>query len=179
VEAFLFEERSMKNIFRVLIVFCLVIGFAGNVLAADSADKKPGDTGPASTAIKGSGGSAAAGGFDETTTQYLKKQRSINSELVATHRELYKYNNPEKTPKGMSMADIVDQESSARQAKEQERATRNKKADAEEKIRKLEKDYENLKQDLLKHYNGQLPRNVSDAWQTEEGYAAYLISKTR
>jgi len=169
----------MKNVFRVLVIFCLLVGFAGNVPAADGTDKKPGDAGPASTAVKGSGGPAAGGGFDETTTQYLKKQRSINSELVATHRELYKYNNPEKTPKGMSMADIVDQENATRQAREQEQATRNKKANAEEKIRQLEKDYENLKQDLLKHYNGKLPKNVSDAWQTEEGYAAYLISKTR
>lgn len=169
----------MKNVFRVLVIFCLLVGFAGTVSAADGADKKPGEAGPAPTAVKGSGGPAGAGGFDDTAAQYLKKQRSINSELVATHRELYKYNNPEKTPKGMSMADIVDQESSAREAKAQEQATRSKKASAEEKIRRLEKDYENLKQDMLKHYNGQLPKNVSDAWQTEEGYAAYLISKTR
>lgn len=169
----------MMNVFRVLVILCLLMGFAGIVSAADGADKKPAGTGPAPTAVPGGSAPAAGGGFDEATTQYLKKQRSINSELVAAHREVYKYNNPVKTPKGMSMADIVDQESSTRQAREQEEAARGRKADAEERIRKLEKDYENLKQELLKHHNGQLPKNVSNAWQTEEGYAAYLISKTK
>jgi len=169
----------MKNVFRVLVVLCLLIGFAAVVSGADGPDKKPGEAGPSSTAVKGSGAPAAGGGFDETTTQCLKKQRSINSELVAAHREVYKYNNPVKTPKGMSMADIVDQESSGREAREQEQTARSRNAEAEERIRKLEKDYQNLRQDLLKHYNGQLPKNVSDAWQTEEGYAAYLISKAK
>jgi hypothetical protein len=177
--AFLSEERTMKNVLRVFVVFCLLIGFAGALSAADSAEKKPAGTASGSTAVPGGSAPAAGGGFDEATTQYLKKQRSINSELVAAHREVYKYSNPVKTPKGMSMADIVDQESSTRQAREQEEAARGRKVDAEERIRKLEKDYENLKQELLKHHNGQLPKNVSNAWQTEEGYAAYLISKTK
>ncbi|OPY00092.1 MAG: hypothetical protein A4E60_02476 [Syntrophorhabdus sp. PtaB.Bin047] len=169
----------MMNVFRVLVILCLLMGFAGIVSAADGADKKPAGTEPAPTAVPGGSATVAGGGFDEATTQYLKKQRSINSELVAAHREVYKYNNPVKTPKGMSMADIVDQESSVREAREQEQTARNRKVDAEERIRKLEKDYQNLRQDLLKHYNGQLPKKVSDAWQTEEGYAAYLISKTK
>lgn len=169
----------MKKIYRVLVVFCLVIGFAGTVWAADGADKKPAGTGPAPTTVTGGSTPAAGGGFDEATTQYLKRQRSINSELVAAHREVYRYNNPDRTPKGMSITDIVDQESSARQAREQEQTARTRKADAEERIRRLEKDYQNLRQDLLKYYNGQLPKNVSDAWQTEEGYAAYLISRAK
>ncbi len=56
---------------------------------------------------KTSKGSSA---FDETTTQYLKKFRSINSELVAAHQDLYRYNNPDKSNKGINLDEILNQE---------------------------------------------------------------------
>jgi len=167
----------MKNALLMLIALCLLIGFADNTPAAGSEDKKTGEMKSGSTAIKEKNVPAENSKFDETTTQYLKKFRSINSELVAAHRELYRYNNPERTPKGINMADIMDQESTSREAREREQTVSGKKAGTEEKISKLQKDVENLKQDMLKHYNGKPPKHVSDAWQTEEGYTAYLISK--
>lgn len=173
------KEIAMKNTLRVWMAFCLLIGFAGNALAADSKENKAGETQSKSGPVTGEKASAENIKFDETTTQCLKKLRSINSELVAAHRELYNYNNPEKTTKGISMADILNQESASREAKEQEQTLRSKKARTEEKISNLQKDVEKLKQDLLKHYNGELPKHVSDAWQTEEGYTAYKISKIK
>ena len=164
----------MKNALWMLIAVCLLIGSAGDVRSADGGDKKPeASPGP----VKEETASADSNKLDGAATQYLKKQRSINSELVAAYRELHRYNNPDKTSRGVNMADIVDQESALRETRRQEQATRNKKTETEERINSLQKDVENLKQDLLKHYNGKLPKHVSDAWQTEEGYAAYLISK--
>ncbi len=166
----------MNRALWMLVTFFLLMWSAGYVTAADDRGKTPqAGSGP----VKDKKAGAERNGFDETAAQYLKKQRSINAELVAAHREVYKYNNPVRTPKGISMDDIVDQEGSARQAREEEQTARSKKASAEERITRLEKDIENLKQDLLKHYNGKLPKNVSDAWQTEEGYTAYLISRTK
>jgi len=169
----------MKNTLLALMVFCFLIGFAGNTLAAGNDGNKPEEMKSKSSPAKEEKASTETIKFDEATTQYLKKQRSINSELVASHRELYKYNNPEKTPKGISMADIIDQESSSRETRKQEQTVNIKKIQAEEKISSLQKDVESLKQDMLRYYNGKLPKHVSDAWQTEEGYTAYLISKTK
>ncbi len=169
----------MKNALLVLMVFCLSIGFAGNTLGAGNDGSKPEEMKSKSSPAKEEKASTENSRFDEATTQYLKKQRSINSELVAAHRELYRYNNPERRPKGISMADIVDQESSSREAKKQEQAVNINKIKTEEKISGLQKDMDNLKQDMLKYYNGKLPKHVSDAWQTEEGYTSYLISKTK
>ena len=169
----------MKNVLWVLMVFCMLIGFAGNTFAADSKGNKAGETKQGSGPAREEKAPAEGIMFDEATTQYLKKFRSINSELVDAHRELYKYNNPERTPQGINMGDILNQEGAAREAKEQQRATTNRKAETEEKIRSLQKDARDLKQELLKHYNGKLPKHVSDAWQTEEGYTAYKISRIK
>ena len=150
-----------------LIVFCLLIGSAGNTLAAES------------TPVKEEKASAENSKFDETTTQYLKKFRSINSELVAAHRELYNYNHPDNTSPGIDMAEILNQKNASREAREHEQTIRDKKNKTEERIRVLQKDAENLKLDMLKYYNGKLPKHVSDAWKNEEGYTAYLISKNK
>ncbi len=169
----------MKNALWILLAFCLLIGFTGNAHAADSKENKAEETGSNPVPVKGEKASAEGIGFDEKTAQYLKKLRSINSQLVDAHRELYKYNNPERAPQGINMGDILNQEGAAREAKEQKQATTNRKAETEEKIRSLQKDARDLKQELLRHYNGKLPKNVSDAWQTEEGYTAYKISKIK
>jgi len=163
----------MKNTLWILVVFGLLMGPAVN----SPAETRDGEKGAGPAGEQKS--SSESGKFDAATTQYLKKQRSINSDLVAAHRELYNYNNPDRSARGISMGNILDQENASREARQQEQATRGKKADAERRIDSLRKDLENLKADLLKHYNGTLPRPVSDAWQTEEGYATYLISKYR
>lgn len=171
----------MKNTLFGLIVLGLLIGITSNATAGDkdpgkSPDVKPSPVGQEKTPVKSSAGSA----FDETATQYLKKFRSINSEIVAAHREIYKYNNPDLSNKGVNLGEIMkNQETMARDARQKEETLRDNKARAEEKITSLQKDAESLKVDLIKQYNGKLPKNVSDAWQTEQNYTEYLISKYR
>ena len=167
------EEKAMKNALWMLIIFCVLTGFEGNMHAADVKEEIK------SAPIKDEKASTGTGKFDETTKQYLKKLRSLNAELVATHRELHNYNNPDKSTKGINMGDILNQESASREAKKQQQTVKTKKADAEERINNLQKDVANLKIDLIKYYNGKLPKNVSDALQTEENYTAYLISRNK
>ncbi len=171
----------MKNTLFLLIIFGLLIGSAGNMYAGD------GDAGKSSDAssqnlvkeeklpAKTSTGSSA---FDETTTQCLKKFRSINSELVAAHQDLYRYNNPDKSNKGINLDGILNQDKD-RDMITQEQITQNKKARAEEQISNLQKTAEDLKNNLIKHYNGNMPKNVSDAWKTEQEYTEYRISKIK
>ncbi|MBP1748284.1 MAG: hypothetical protein H6Q52_823 [Deltaproteobacteria bacterium] len=169
----------MKNTLFMLIIFGLLIGFTGNAPAWDGDAGKSQD-GKASPAREEKGSvktSAGSNSFDETTTQYFKKFRSINSELVAAHQELYKYNNPDKSTKGLSLDEFLNQEGTVREMKTQGQITQNKKARTEEKISGLQKDAEDLKNDLIKYYKGKLPKNVSDAWKTEQDYTEYRIAK--
>ena len=163
----------MKNALLALIVFFLFIGFEFNTYAADGKEEIK------SIPVKEEKRTTETGKFDETTKQYLKKLRGLNAELVATHRELHNYNNPDKSTKGINMGDILNQESASRETKKQEQTLKSKKAEAEERISNLRKEVANLKIDLLKYYNGKLPKNVSDALQTEENYTAYLISRNK
>ncbi len=162
-----------KNILSVLIVFCFVAGFAGNLSAWEGAAGSPSDTKSKSGTASGSGMS------DETTMQYFKKFRSINSELVAAHQELHKLNNPDLTSKGMNLEDIMNQGGAARDKQRQEDLLKAKKVQVEDKITNLLKDRENLKADLTKYYGGNLPPSVSSAWKTEEDYTEYRVSKYR
>ncbi len=167
----------MKNTLFGVIILGLLIGFTSNAPAEDrdpgkSPDVKSSPAGEEKTQAK-------SNAFDETTTQYLKRFRSINSELVAAHRELYKYNNPDRSSKGINLGEILNQEGTVREARQEEQAVHVRKARTEEKISSLQKDAENLKMDLIKYYNGNLPKNVSDAWQNEQNYTEYLISKNR
>lgn len=170
----------MKNTLCLLIIFGLLIGFAGGVYAWEGDAGRSPDVKP----VAGNGEKApvkAAGSvqFDETTMQYLKKFRSINSELVGAHQELYRYNNPDLARKGLDLENILDQQGAARQLRTHEEIVREKKAKLEEKISSLQKDAEKLKTDLTRYHKGELPKNVSDAWKTEEDYTEYRISKYR
>lgn len=169
----------MKNAFRMLIALCLLIVPVGNTFSADGEGNKTGEIKQTTGPVKEEKTPAGSSAFDETTTQYLKKFRSLNSELVAAHRDLQKYSTPERDQKSISMADLLDQQSAANEARQQKQTKMTKKAGAEEKIGKLQKEIENLKLDLIKYYNGKLPKHVSDAWRTEEGYTAYLISRIK
>ena len=156
----------MKNILFLITIFACLVGFAGILPAWE------GDTGksPANT---------GAAPFDETTAQYLRKFRSTNSELVAAYQELNRYNNPDRTTKGLNLDDFLDQQGAARELRTREQVLQDKKARMEAKINELQKAADNIKNDLIKYHNGKLPKNVSDAWRTEEDYTEYRISKLR
>jgi len=156
----------VKNILILIAIFACLAGFAGSLPAWEgNTDKSPANTGTSP--------------FDETTAQYLKKFRGINSELVAAYQELNRYNNPDRSTKGLSLEDFLDQQGVARELKTREQLLQDKKAGVETRISELQKTAENLKNDLIKYHNGKLPKNVSDAWKTEEDYTEYRISKLR
>ena len=171
----------MKDTLLILMAFALLIASAGNIHAWDGGP--PGKAPDTASNPAGDGKTPAAKSasspFDETTTQYLKKFRAINSELVAAHRELYRYNNPDKTTKGINLEEIVNQQGAIKEAQRQEQVMQSKKASVEEKISSLKKDAGNLREDLVKYYQGNLPKNVSDAWQNEQNYTEFLISRIR
>jgi hypothetical protein len=156
----------VKNILILIAVFACLVGFAGILPAWEgNTDKSPANTG--------------ASPFDESTAQYLKKFRGINSELVAAYQELNRYNNPDRSTKGVSLEDLLDQQSVAQASKNREQVLQDKKAGVEARIGELQKAAQNLKSDLIKYHSGKLPKNVSDAWKTEEDYTEYRISKLR
>ena len=156
----------MKNILILIAIFACLVGFAGSLPAWEgNTDKSPANTGTSP--------------FDETTAQYLKKFRGINSELVTAYQELNRYNSPDRSTKGLSLEDFLDQQGVARELKTREQLLQDKKAGVEARIGELQKAAENLKNDLIKYHNGKLPKNVSDAWKTEEDYTEYRISKLR
>jgi hypothetical protein len=167
----------MKIALFALLIFGLFIGCVPCVYSWDdntsnSPDKKVSPVVEGKTPVKKS-----TAAYDEVTTQSLKKFRSINSELVAAHQEIYRLENPDKTTKGLDMRDLFDEQNINREKKQQEQSAQNKKNAAEEKIKSLQNDAEKLKTDLEKHYKGTLPKNVEDAWQTEQNYTDYRISK--
>lgn len=170
----------MKNTLLLLIICGLLIGSAGSLYAGEDGAGKPPDVKSSpvkeeKTPVKASGSAQ----FDETTTQYLKKFRGMNSELVAAHQELYRYNNPDRSTKGLNLENILDQQGAARDLRTQEDVIRARKVKLEEKINSLQRDAEKLRTDLTGYYKGKLPKNVSDAWKTEEDYTEYRISKYR
>lgn len=169
----------MKDSLFVLIVFAVLIGSAVNIHAWDGgALGKDAVSNPAGEG-KAPAAKPASSPFDETTAQYLKKFRAINSELVAACRELHRYNNPDKTAKGINLEDIVNQQGAVKEARRYEQEMQSKKASVEEKIGSLKKDAENLREDLVKYFHGNVPKNVFDAWQNEQNYTEFLISRIR
>ncbi len=168
----------MKKALWMVIVFGLLIGFEANILAQDATDKKPEET--KSNQVKEKNASAASGAFDETAKQYLAKLRSIDKELVDAHRALANYNNPQRNQNlGLPMDEILSSDGGSREKFAEKQTLRNNIARTEDKIKSLQKDIENLKLDAFKNYNGKMPKNVSDAWKSEEDFTAYLISKTK
>ncbi|MBP7527196.1 MAG: hypothetical protein KA801_04690 [Syntrophorhabdaceae bacterium] len=168
----------MKKALWMVIVFGLLIGFEANIFAQDATDKKPEET--RSNPVREQNASAASGAFDETAKQYLAKLRSIDKELVDAHRALANYNNPQRNQNlGLPMDEILTSDGGAREKFAEKQTLRNNIARTEDKIKSLQKDVENLKLDALKHYNGRMPKNMSDAWKSEEDFTAYLISKTK
>ena len=168
----------MKKALWMVIVFGLFIGLEATIFAQDATDKKPEET--KSSQVKEKNASAASGAFDETAKQYLAKLRSIDKELVDAHRALANYNNPQRNQNlGLPMDEILTSDGGAREKFAEKQTLRNNIARTEDKIKSLQKDVENLKLDALKHYNGRMPKNVSDAWKSEEDFTAYLISKTK
>ncbi|MDD4197660.1 MAG: hypothetical protein PHT96_14820 [Syntrophorhabdaceae bacterium] len=169
----------MRNTPSLLIIFMLLIGPSGNLLAweGDAGKSPDGRPGAAREEKASARSTTGASQFDETTTQYLKKFRSINSELVAAHEELYRYNNPDRSSRGLSLEEILKQQGAASDRKMQEQMIENKKVKVEERISGLQKDAENLKADLARYHNGNVPKNVSDAWKTEQDFTEYRISK--
>ena len=173
----MFEEKAMKKTLQMLIVLCLLIGPAGNILAADDRDKKPEEERSKSTPAKAEKTSAESNKFDEKTKEYLKKFRSLNAELLNAHRSLSNYNNLEKTQKSRAMTELQYRDTVSRELAEEGQTIINSRAKAEDRIRELQKNVEDLKNDLLKYYNGKLPKNVSEAWRTEEGFYNYQLSR--
>lgn len=168
----------MKKALWMIIVFGLLIGFEADIFAQDTTDKKPEDT--KSNLVKEKNVPTASGAFDETAKQYLAKLRSVDRELVDAHRALANYNNPQRNQNlGLPMDEILTSDGGAREKFAEKQTLRDKIARTEDKIKDLQKDVENLKLDALKHYNGKMPKNVSDAWKSEEDFTAYLISKTK
>ncbi|MEN6318179.1 MAG: hypothetical protein ABFD82_05440 [Syntrophaceae bacterium] len=168
----------MKKALWMLIVFGLLIGFEADIFAQDTTDKKPDET--KSNAVKEKNASTASGAFDETATQYLAKLRSIDRELVDAHRALANYNNPQRNQNlGLPMDEILSSDGGSRGKFAEKQTLQSNIVRTEDKIKSLQKDVENLKLDVLKHYNGKMPKNVSDAWKSEEDFTAYLISKTK
>ena len=167
----------MKNTWFILLISCIAAGCAVKAYAWDgdigkSPDVKPGPAKEGKAPVKKS-----MGAFDETTAQYFKKFRGINSGLVAAHEELYRIDNPDRSTRGLDMRDLFDEQKTGREKKEQERAAQNRKAVLEEKIKGLQKDTENLWADLERYYKGSVPKNVADTWKTEQDYTDYRISK--
>jgi hypothetical protein len=172
------EEKTMKKALWMMIVFGLLIGFEADIFAQDTMDKKPEET--KSNPVKESNASAASGAFDETAKQYLAKLRSIDRELVDAHRALANYNNPQRNQNlGLPMDEILSSDGGSREKFAEKQTLQSNIARTEDKIKNLQRDVENLKLDVLKHYNGKMPKNVSDAWKSEEDFTAYLISKTK
>lgn len=169
----------MKNTWSILLVFGLIIGSAAHARAWDNNVGNPANVKPAPAREEKAPAKKPAGAFDETAAQYLKKFRGVNASLVAAHEEVYRIENPDRSTKGMDMRNIFDEQKAGREKKEQEQSTQNKKATLEEKIKSLQKDAENLWADLEKHYKGSVPKNVADAWKTEQDYTDYRISKYR
>ena len=160
-----------KNILSFLIIFCFVAGLAGSLNAWQGA--------PSTDTKRKPGAAPGMSQFDETATQYLKRLRSLNADLVAAHQEQYKYMYPDTTGKGMNLDDIMSQQDAARDKQRQDDMLRSNKSRVEDKINALLKDRENLKEELTKHYGGTLPSNVASAWKMEEDYTEYRISKYR
>ena len=79
--------------------------------------------------------------------------------------------------KGWILRDVFNEDTLGREKKQQEQTAQNKKAMMEDKIKSLQKDAENLWTDLEKYYKGNVPKNVAAAWQTEQDYTDYRISK--
>lgn len=136
---------------------------------------------PAGLAIAAdpSGQPASTLQLDDTTKDFFKKHRSLNSDLVQAHEDLYRYSNPDKFKKGLNLDDILNQEGVARQARKDQEILEVKKMKTEEKIRDIEKSIGTLFQDLVKYYKGNLPGYISDSWKTEDDYTAYRISKIK
>jgi len=167
----------MKNTWSTLLIFGLLIGFATCAHAWDSDAGKSPDVKPSPVKEEKAPAKKSTSAFDETTTQYLKKFRSINSALVSAHLELYRYENPDKSTKGIDFRDVLSEGQASREKKQQEQTVQNKKTTLEEKIKSLQKDAENLRTDLEKYYKGNVPKNVADAWQTEQDYTDYRVTK--
>lgn len=159
---------NMKNILFFLVIFGLLAGIGDNAFAweANAGGKAPAE-------------SSTANGPDETAAQYLKKFRGINSDLVAAYEELNRYNNPDMSSRGINLDEILNQEGVVRDTRKHEQTIQSKKARVEEKINSLHKEAEGLNNDLVRHYNGKVPKKVSDAWKTENDYTEYRISKYR
>jgi hypothetical protein len=170
-------ENKMKNTWSILLIFGLLIGFATCVHAWDGDVGKSPDAKSTPAKEDKTPAKKSTSAFDETTTQYLKKFRSINSALVAAHQDLYRYENPDKSTRGIDLRDVLNEDKLGREKKEQEQSAQNKKAMLEEKIKSLQKDAENLRTDLEKYYKGNVPKNVADVWQTEQDYTDYRVSK--
>lgn len=173
----MFEEKAMKKTLQMLIVLCLLIGPTGIAFAADDKDKKPEETKSQSTPVKAEKTSAESGKFDERTKEYLKKFRSLNAELLNAHRSLSNYNNLEKTQKSRVMTELQYRDTVSRGLAEEGQNIINGRAKTEDRIRELQQNVEDLKNDLIKYYNGKLPKNVSEAWRTEEGFYNYQLSR--
>lgn len=167
----------MKNTWFTLLIFGFLIGLATCAHAWDGDVGKSPDAKSSPVKEEKAPAKKSTSAFDETTTQYLKKFRSINSALVAAHQDLYRYENPDKSTKGLDLRDVFSEDKLGREKKEQEQTAQNKKTMLEDKIKSLQKDAENLRADLEKHYKGNVPKNVADAWQTEQDYTDYRISK--
>ncbi|MHB8109334.1 MAG: hypothetical protein ACYDHW_04785 [Syntrophorhabdaceae bacterium] len=153
----------MKSMVWIIVILGIFIVFAGTANAADPS----------------SASSTSNLQLDEPTKQFFKKHRSLDSELIEAHRDLYRYNNPEYGQKNLNLEDLINQEGLARRAREEQETVEMKKKKTEEKIKVLQKSINDLQQELVKYYNGKVPQYVSDSWKTEDDYTAYVISKIK
>ncbi len=167
----------MKIAWSTLLIFGLVIGYTPCVFPWDADTGKSADVKGAPATDGNVAAKKSASALDDVTTQSLKKFRSINSEMVAAHQEIYRIENPDRSTRGIDFRDVLNEEKVNREKKEQEQSAQGRKNMLEEKIKSLQKDADKLWADLEKHYKGNVPKNVADVWKTEQDYTDYRISK--